>query len=321
MNLCDDEIEDDREIASEENNEDNEEESENSANILVCKPNTKSVVWSYFSIKAGEDGVPLRDEMDKPICTLCKKIVPAKRSNTTNLFKHLQEHHAEVYAKIASKNNYSRPMQKRQLSLLESLEVTKPYNSNSKRAEELTLAVTKFIALDMQPFYIVERKGFREMLQMFDPKYKLPSRKHFVDVEIPKLFTEMKCKVLHCLSDHVEYFAATTDLWTSAASHPYLNFTVHFINKDWKLQCFCLDTIPLFSDHTGQNIADAIQDILLNWILESGNLLITTTDNGSNFVAAFHNILAWPRLSCFGHNLDLAIAGRKLEILGKGSKN
>ena len=117
----------------------------------------------------------------------------------------------------------------------------------------------------------------------------------------------MKCKVLHCLSDHVEYLAATTDLWTSAANHPYLSFTVHFINKDWKLQCFCLDTIPLFSDHTGQNIADAIQDILLNWNLESGNLLITTTDNGSNFVAAFHNILAWPRLSCFGHNLDLAI--------------
>ena len=103
VNLCDDEIEDDSEIASEENNEDNEEESENSANILVCEPNTKSVVWFYFSIKAGEDGVPLRDEMDKPICTLCKKIVPAKCSNTTNLFKHLLEHHAVVYAKIASK--------------------------------------------------------------------------------------------------------------------------------------------------------------------------------------------------------------------------
>ena len=123
MNLCDDEIENNSEIASEENNEDNKEESENSANILVCKPNMKSVVWSYFSIKAGEDGVPLRDEMDKPICTLCKKIVPAKCSNTTNLFKHLQEHHAEIYTKIASKNN-SRPKQKQQLSLLESLEVT-----------------------------------------------------------------------------------------------------------------------------------------------------------------------------------------------------
>ena len=208
VNLCDYEIEDESEIACEEN-EDKEEESENSANILVCKPSTKSVVWFYFSIKAGEDGVPLRNEINKPICTLCKKIVLAKRFNTTDLVKHLQEHHAEVYTKIASKNN-SRPKQKRQLSLLESLEVTKPYNSNSKRAEEFLLAVTKFIALDIRPFYIIERKGFREMLQMFDPKHKLPSQKRFVDIEIPKLFTEVKCKVLHCLSDHVEYFAATT---------------------------------------------------------------------------------------------------------------
>ena len=94
----------------------------------------KSVVCSYFSIKAGEDRVRLHDEMDKRICTLCKNIVPAKRFNTTNLFKHLQEHHAKVYKITASKNN-SRPKQKWQLSLLESLLVTKPYNSNSKRVE------------------------------------------------------------------------------------------------------------------------------------------------------------------------------------------
>ena len=73
VNLCDDEIEDDSEILSEENDENNKEDSENSANIPICKPNTKSVVWSNFSIKAGEDGVPLLNEMDKPICTLCKK--------------------------------------------------------------------------------------------------------------------------------------------------------------------------------------------------------------------------------------------------------
>ena len=35
--------------------------------------------------------------------------------------------------------------------------------------------------------------------------------------------------------------------------------------------------------------------------LEGDNLLITTTDNGSNFVAAIHI------MACFGHNLDLDI--------------
>ena len=53
VNLCDDKIEDHSEIASEENNKDNEEESENSANILVCKRNTKSVTFLSRQEKMG----------------------------------------------------------------------------------------------------------------------------------------------------------------------------------------------------------------------------------------------------------------------------
>ena len=92
-----------------------------------------------------------------------------------------------------------------------------------------------------------------------------------------------------------KYFAATTDLWTSCNNHPYLSFTVYFIDDDWLLQSFCLDTVPLFEDHTGQNIAEAIGDILENWGL-----------NGSNFVAGMA-ILECTRISCIGHNLDVAI--------------
>ena len=73
------------------------------------------------------------------------------------------------------------------------------------------------------------------------------------------------------------------------------------------MQSFCLDTVPLFDDHTGQNIADTVIDVLSNWELKDENLVATTTDNGSNYVAAFKNVLKWPRISCFGHNLDLAI--------------
>ena len=62
----------------------------------------------------------------------------------------------------------------------------------------------------------------------------------------------------------------------------------------------------MFEDHTGQNLADTFRDILANWELKSENLVGTTTDNGSNFVLAF-NLLEWPRISCFGHNLDIAI--------------
>ena len=44
----------------------------------------------------------------------------------------------------------------------------------------------------------------------------------------------------------------------------------------------------------------------MNWNLTPDRLVVTTTDNGSNFIAGM-DLMGWTRLSCFGHNLDLAI--------------
>ena len=40
------------------------------------------------------------------------------------------------------------------------------------------------------------------------------------------------------VNGNVEYFSATTDLWTSAAG--YITFTCHFINQHWELKSYCL---------------------------------------------------------------------------------
>ena len=49
--------------------------------------------------------------------------------------------------------------------------------------------------------------------------------------------------------------------------------------------------VPLFEGHTGQNLAEAFQDILCN---------------DSNFVSGME-LLEWTRVSCFEHNLNLAV--------------
>jgi len=108
------------------------------------------------------------------------------------------------------------------------------------------------------------------------------------------LYSEVKDDLCVKLKD-AEFFAATTDLWTSGASHPYLSYTIHFITRDWSLESFCLDTVPLFEDHTGQNIREGIQDILMNWNLTPDSLVATTTDNGSNFIAGM-DCMGWTRL-------------------------
>ena len=77
------------------------------------------------------------------------------------------------------------------------------------------------LAKDMQPFYTVEKPGFKQMIKKLDPKYALPTRKYFSQTEIPTLYTQVMQSVKQDFQ-HAQYFAATTDLWTSAADHLYL---------------------------------------------------------------------------------------------------
>jgi len=146
---------------------------------------------------------------------------------------------------------------------METFDRSKKYDAKSPRALQLNRSVVYYLAKDMLALHTVDKPGFRNLVAKLDPKYNLPSRKHFSKYEIPSLFAQVKIDVIKKVSE-VTYYAATTDLWTSSCNHPYLSYTVPFINDNWKISSFCLDTVPMFEDHTGQNLADAFHDVLDN---------------------------------------------------------
>ena len=231
--------------------------------FVTKKNNTKSAVWQYFGLRSTKAGVIVEKEQDKPVCRTCGRSVHAKGSNTTNLFQHLREHHPLVYAEVAPQT--SKQCSSVQASLSDIVAKSSKYSSSSAQAKELNRAVTYFLAKDGVPLSTVDKPGFRNMVTKLNLRYQLPSRRHFSDHEIPQLYAHVRDNVVMPVLREAECFSATTDLWTSAARESYMTFTVHFIDQNWHLQSFCLDTVPLFADHTRQNIADAILDILDKW--------------------------------------------------------
>ena len=104
----------------------------------------------------------------------------------------------------------------------------------------------------------------------------------------------------------MEYFSATTDLWTSAAGDPCITFACHFIDQHWELKSYCLQTHYLPQDHNATNIKEVLTETLELWKLETAKLVGITNDSGSNIKLACE-LLNWRRFSCFGHNLNLAV--------------
>ena len=128
---------------------------------LARKKHAKSVVWDYFGIRVGEDGLPVPGEEQKPVCRSCGKVVLAKGGNTTNLLTHLRDHHPQLHVEATralSKNPaVAEAGKKRQASLVEVVEKSRRYGLKSPRAQELNRAVMYYLAKDMQPLYPIIR--------------------------------------------------------------------------------------------------------------------------------------------------------------------
>ena len=175
-------------------------------------------------------------------------------------------------------------------------------DDKAKPTCKLTNSITNCLAKDMMSLYTVEKSGFKQLLNDFDPKYDIPSRKYFSQQAIPNLYNETKEGVLWQIQN-IEFFSATSDMWSSQTMEPYMSYTVHFIDQDWKLQSRCLQTLYMPDDHTAETLADGMNKALDRWNLAPSKQVCLTTDSGANIVRD----LDWPWISCFGHNLHLAI--------------
>ena len=85
-----------------------------------------------------------------------------------------------------------------------------------------------------------------------------------------------------------------------------MSYTIHYIDANWNLQSVSLGTQYLPEDHTSPVLAEAMESTLQQWQLKAAQQVSLTTDNGANIVSAARS-LKWVRVSCFGHNLHLAI--------------
>ncbi|XP_068721795.1 E3 SUMO-protein ligase ZBED1-like [Montipora capricornis] len=137
--------------------------------------------------------------------------------------------------------------------------VGKRLGINSDCAQNISKHIRVFIAHDLRPCSIVESPAFTKLLQVLEPRYKVPSR-----TVIPSLYTEVKKDVITGIWKAVSV-ALTTDGWPSRATESYITTTAHYISQDWKLENKVLETTTLPCSHTGEALREALNDTATRW--------------------------------------------------------
>lgn len=240
---------------------------------LVGKPNVTSPIWQHFGFVPNEKGEPVN--LDEAICRLCGKAISVKKANTSNLQSHLRTSHPATYTQLMSSER-KRPAS--QLGIAEAFSKMAKYKRESDEWKTLTRNVATFLVVENAPLRTVEKPAFREMLESFDKQYELPSRKYFSNTVIPQLFNETKEKIIAELHD-LNFFSATTDMWSSVNMTPFMSLTVHFI-KNWELKSRCLQTAFTPESHTADNLAESLSSAFKEWGLKEENLACITLITG-----------------------------------------
>ena len=228
-----------------------------------------------------------------------------------NMHSHLQISHRREYNALLAEEAERRSTQEDtskesgQLSITEGFARSQPFDRSSPRWSEITNAVCSFVAKDMQPYSTVNDHGFRQLLQVLEPRYVIPDRKSLATKYMPALYDQEKTRVEQKVKV-VENFSLTTDIWTSRAKHAYTSLTIHYIDDDFELQGYLLGTCEFPESHTADNINDELLDMISDWGLKESEISGITTDNGSNILAAM-DLLQWPHVPCFSHTLQLGI--------------
>ncbi len=91
----------------------------------------------------------------------------------------------------------------------------------------------------MRPIIVVKGKGFRKIMKILEPEYKVPDCKTITaalkikhDRLKEKVMAEIVCS---------EAVSFTTNLWTSLQMEAYMTVIVHFIDEEWGMKSVVLE--------------------------------------------------------------------------------
>lgn len=257
------------------------------------RPKT-SWVWNHFKDVAGKRSYCF--------CLLCSKEVFYGDSRSTGMLeRHIQRRHLKTYQDELRSRTNKAIEQETQSSI----------NSFAVPCPTFKSCLMKWMIKTYQPLRVTENEEFRDMCR------SLNKRSPILGADCVQRL--LKTEFHHVQSQLIvifkgQYFALTTDAWTSIAKVGYVTCTAHFIdNVTWKLHSMVLG---LYEKTGRSKAADCVayaEQQMQDYHLPYSRMTAVVTDTEATMVAAGrlfvqHSALANGKTAwhgCIDHQLEL----------------
>lgn len=213
-------------------------------------------------------------------CNLClptKNVLSTPKTSCSNLKKHLDRKHQAMYDEFLRKKDVKReayasgtvqtyaPVREANRTATQSGAGSSKFDRTDPRQSLISETIAKMIIRDLQPVQIVENEGFRELLQLLEPRY-IPEPSHYIQQQLlPAYAYQVQVSTKLALSG-AESCSVTLDLWRSNAvsvgtSSGYMGVTCHFISSDWQIKSVLLACLPLSNQTDTQRMLADFEEI------------------------------------------------------------
>ncbi|XP_017485535.1 PREDICTED: zinc finger BED domain-containing protein 4-like [Rhagoletis zephyria] len=191
-----------------------------------------------------------------------------------------------------------------QPSIVSSFNNANAFPSSGEKTLRVNEALMYMICKDYHPVSIVENEGFRDLLKIVAPRYKIPCRStltKWVDAKYDELAFIFRDKTAI-----VENVTLTTDIWSETMHMKnFLGITAHF-DVDVQFHSVTLGVYELDERHTSEYIAEKLLKACVEWKVETDKLSAVITDNAANMVKAIDLAFGKKKhIPCFAHTLNL----------------
>lgn len=275
----------------------------------------KSAVWKYFK---------LTKSRKLSVCNVCNTVM-SYSGNTTNLQTHLRRHHPHIEICLGGQNTYSGG-NSLNTSKSSPVPVSSIFNSTESSSSDsflslnvnklipvggsgkswfITDAITKYLASDLRPVSVIEDPCFRNLIHILDPSYNLPATQQFSEIEIPRLYHSIKSNIKEKVSS-ADRVSLSTDVWTSKSNQNHVTVTCHYIDNDWQVRDYVLQTCVLSECYSGSEIASLLWQISQEWDLQDIFSAVVTDNNTCINIRSSSHKQFETLLVCFAESLNKA---------------
>ena len=295
------------------------EESEEEAGLLaapVRKRSAPSPVWECGGIKTNQG---CKCIIAFPNGNICGRTFKSSSKNTSNIIRHILDKHKNteegklLKEKVSAKkrkveekkqNQEAKKKQRSQPSILSFTDKKTPLDPIKKK--KIDDAIVKFVVVENQPFLLIEKHSFRELMFTAEPSYVCPSEK-----KLRSMFDEYSVKargefIKELKADlegvEVKCVQLTSDHGTSHdrfRSHKNV-LTLSRTTKDYAIKTDLVEIIDCSGSQTGEVIREDVKRALDKIGREDEWLIDWVTDGESKQVSA-RGIGRHPRVNLKTH--------------------